>query len=53
MKVIDENKGNKTDEKTESERDSMGRFVKGCPGGPGRGKKADFPCGQDKYNVDG
>lgn len=33
--------GNKTDEKTKSQRDAMGRFVKGSPGGPGRGKKAD------------
>lgn len=33
--------GNKTDEKTESHRDRSGKFKKGNPGGPGRGKKAN------------
>jgi len=33
--------GNGNDDKTKPERDSMGRFIKGCSGGPGRGKKAD------------
>ena len=32
---------NKTDEKTESYRDRSGKFKKGNPGGPGRGKKAN------------
>jgi len=33
--------GNGNDEKTKPERDTKGRFIKGCSGGPGRGKKAD------------
>ena len=33
--------GNGNDDNRASERDEKGRFVKGCSGGPGRGKKAD------------